>query len=137
MRKVSRTQARKLVGKSIYAVRKDGSVVTGKLLRINGNKLIVASGKGAKGKTVKTKAFIWPLLLFDLLAIGTLGFWGGGFGGYGGFGGGFGGYGGFGGGFGGCGCGNPNCGGCGYGGGFGGGYGGKGGYPNDSYFGGY
>lgn len=122
MRKVSREQARKLVGKSIYAVRKDGSVVTGKLLRLHGNKLVLSSRRSAKGK-VQTKAFLLPLVLFDLLVIGTLPFWGGGYGyggGYGGYGGGYGG-----GGFGGCGCGIPNCG-C-----------GKGGYPNDGYFYGY
>lgn len=118
MHSVSREQVRKLVGKSIYAVRKDGSVVTGKLLRLRGDRLIVASNKRTKGKKVKTKGFgffLWPLILFDLLAIGTLGFWGGGYGGYGGS------YG-----FGGCGCGNPGCGGC-----------GKGGYPGGGYFNGY
>ncbi|MFF2888977.1 hypothetical protein [Paenibacillus sp. NPDC057967] len=107
---VSRAQVRKLVGKSIYAMRKDGSVVSGKLVALRGNRLIMSKGKGkgSKGKKARTKAFfLWPLLLFDLLAIGTLPFWGGGFG----FGGGFGG------GYGGCGCGVPSCGGCGYGGG--------------------
>ncbi|MBH5317380.1 hypothetical protein I6N90_06075 [Paenibacillus sp. GSMTC-2017] len=105
MRNVTRAQAKKLVGKSIFAMRKDGTVVKGKLLRIQGNKLIMAPIRGAKGKKVHTKWFLIPLLLFDLLAIGTLGFWGGGFGG--GF------NGGFGGGFnGGCGCG---CGGNGFG----------------------
>lgn len=117
MRNVSRSQARKLVGKSIYAVRRDGSVVTGKLIKLRGDRLILASNKGSKGKKVKTNFWILPLVLFDLLAIGTLPFWGGGYGGYGG---------------GGCGCGVPSCGGCGYG-----GYGGYGGYPNDGYFNGY
>ncbi|REK75720.1 hypothetical protein [Paenibacillus paeoniae] len=126
MRKhVSRAQVRKLVGKSIYAMRKDGSVVSGKLVALRGNRLLMASnkGKGSKGKKVRTKAFfLLPLLLFDLLAIGTLPFWGGGFG----YGGGFGGYGGgYGGG---CGCGVPTCGGC----------GGNGGYPGGGgYFNGY
>jgi len=95
MSRVTRTQAQKLVGKQIYAVRKDGTVVSGKLVRISGNKLML---EAPKGKTVRTKAII-PLVLFDLLAIGTVPFAG-----FGGFGGGFGPYGyggGFGGGFGG------------------------------------
>lgn len=108
--KVSREQARKLLGKSVYAVKRDGSVVKGRLVRISGNRLYLSPGKSSKGKKVNIKAFLLPLVLFDLLAIGTLGFWGGGFGG--GFGGG-----------GCCGCGVPNCGGgCGFG-----GFGGKGG----------
>jgi hypothetical protein len=90
-----------LVGKNIVALKKDGTRVTGKLVRISGNTLIVAP---QKGKKVQVKAII-PLVLFDLLAIGTAPFAYGGFGydgfgyggGFGGYGGGFGGYGGFGG----------------------------------------
>ncbi len=78
MQNVSKQAARKLVGKSIYAVRSDGSVVTGKLVRVHNNKLVLAPLKRDKGKVVQTKAIL-PLVLFDLLAIGTL--WGGGFGG--------------------------------------------------------
>ncbi|CAM4011718.1 hypothetical protein L1N85_09175 [Paenibacillus alkaliterrae] len=88
MRNVTKQQVRKLVGKSIYAVRPDGSVVTGKLVRVHQNKLIVAPLKKDKGKLVQTKAIL-PLVLFNLLAIGTLPYWGGGYGG--GYGGGFGG----------------------------------------------
>jgi len=80
MRKVSREDARKLVGKAIYAVRKDGTRVTGRLLKISGQRLILQPL--SKGKQVRTKAIL-PLVLFDLLAIGTLPFAGG-------FGGGFG-----------------------------------------------
>ncbi|WP_424767186.1 hypothetical protein [Paenibacillus sp. sgz302251] len=80
MQNVSKQQVRKLVGKSIYAVRQDGSVVSGKLVRVHKNKLIVAPFKKDKGKLVKTKAIL-PLVLFDLLAIGTLPLWGGGYGG--------------------------------------------------------
>ncbi|MCA0757467.1 hypothetical protein KP806_20620 [Paenibacillus sp. N4] len=125
MRNVSKKDVRKLVGKSIYAVRRDGSVVTGKLVRISRNKLVLAPLKKDKGKVVKTNAIL-PLVLFDLLAIGT--FWGGGFGCCGGFGGGFGG------GFCGCGCGAPigKCFKGGYG-GYGGGYGGYGGGYGDFY----
>lgn len=84
MRSVSKQQVRKLIGKPIYALRPDGSVVTGKLVRVHQNKLIVAPLKQDKGKQVQTKAIL-ALVLFDLLAIGTLPFIGGGFGGgYGG-----------------------------------------------------
>jgi hypothetical protein len=74
---VPKEEAQKLIGQHIYAVKKDGSVVTGKLIRIKGTELIFASEKGK----VQTKAII-PLVLFDLLAIGTTGF-DGGYGGYG------------------------------------------------------
>ncbi|MBN2980006.1 MULTISPECIES: 50S ribosomal protein L33 [Cohnella] len=87
MSRVTREQVLKLVGRRIYAKRKDGTVVSGKLVRISGNVLVVET----KGKKVRTKAFV-PLVLFDLLAIGTAPFYG--FGPYG-YGGGFGGWGGF------------------------------------------
>lgn len=80
MRNVSKQEVRKLVGKSIYALRQDGSVVTGKLVRINQNKLVIVPLKKDKGKLVQTKAIL-PLVLFDLLAIGTLPYWGAGYGG--------------------------------------------------------
>lgn len=73
MRNVSKQEVRKLIGKSIYAVKQDGSVVTGKLVRVHQNKLVMSPLKRDKGKQVKTKAFILPLVLFDLLAIGTIG----------------------------------------------------------------
>ncbi|MBG9794293.1 ribosomal protein L35AE/L33A [Paenibacillus dendritiformis] len=75
MRGVTKAQASKLVGKRIYALHKNGSVVSGKLIRISGNRLVLEQ---AKGKKVKTKAII-PLVLFDLLAIGTSPFAFGGF----------------------------------------------------------
>ena len=80
MGKVSKRQAHSLIGQPIYAVRKDGTVTTGRLVRINGNQLAIAPLKSDKRKTVKTKAIL-PLVLFDLLAIGTLPYWGGGYGG--------------------------------------------------------
>jgi hypothetical protein len=87
---IGKEEAKKWIGQNIDAVKKDGSVFTGKLIGIKGSKLIFAA---EKGKAVQTKAII-PLVLFDLLAIGTAGS-------FGGFGGGFGGFpGGFGGGFG-------------------------------------
>ncbi|MFM9281021.1 hypothetical protein [Paenibacillus jiagnxiensis] len=92
---VRKNDVRKLVGKQVYALRKDGTIVEGKLVRISGNKLYVTN----KDKKVKTSAII-PLVLFDLLAIGTAPFaFGGGYGPYG-YGGGYGPYG-YGGGYGG------------------------------------
>nr|WP_312880440.1 hypothetical protein [Paenibacillus phytorum] len=88
---IRKEDVRKMVGKQIVALKKDGTSVSGKLVRISGNTLIVAP---QKGKKVQVKAII-PLVLFDLLAIGTepFGFGGFGFGGFDGFGG-FGGFGG-------------------------------------------
>lgn len=69
MRKqVTRTAAMKLIGKNIVAVKKDGTRVTGKLLKVSGNKLVL---KHLGEKKVRTKAIL-PLVLFDLLAIATL-----------------------------------------------------------------
>lgn len=67
MPRVTRSEARRLVGRRIYAVRKDGSVVVGKLLAVKGDVLHV---QDASGNKLRTQAFI-PLVLFDLLAIGT------------------------------------------------------------------
>ncbi|EGL19430.1 hypothetical protein HMPREF9413_4677 [Paenibacillus sp. HGF7] len=62
-------------------------MVRGKLVRIQGDQLILEPQEG----TAQTKAFV-PLVLFDLLAIGTSPFVNGfGFGGGFGYGGGFGG----------------------------------------------
>lgn len=84
MSKVTKSQVRSLVGKSVYVVRKDRTVVSGKLVAISGNRLMIAR---PAGKKVKTSAIL-PLVLFDVLAIGTAPFaYGGGFGGYGGIGG--------------------------------------------------
>ncbi|WP_025717926.1 hypothetical protein [Paenibacillus sp. 1-18] len=79
---VTRKQVEKLVGKVIFATRKDGSQVSGKLIRISGNRLVLQPNRKKK---VNTKAII-PLVLFDLLAIGTapyIGAYGGGYNGYG------------------------------------------------------
>ena len=57
----------KLIGKNIVALKKDGTKASGKLLRISGNRLIL---QRVSGKKVQTKALI-PLVLFDLLAVGT------------------------------------------------------------------
>ncbi len=84
MARITRSHAQKLIGKHVYAVRKDGSVASGRLVRISGDRLILEQ---PRGKKAKTHAII-PLALFDLLAIGTVA--GGGFG-WGGWGSGWGG----------------------------------------------
>ena len=66
-----------MLGQPIFAKRKDGSVVTGVLVKVEQDRLILAQLKEDKGKVVQTRAFI-PLILFDLLVIGTLPLWGGG-----------------------------------------------------------
>ncbi|HUC93438.1 MAG TPA: hypothetical protein VMS09_15690 [Paenibacillus sp.] len=77
MQDVTMEQARKLVGKKVYALRKDGAVISGKLIRARSGKLFLqAEGKGKAA----TKAIL-PLVLFDLLAIGTAPY-GYGYGGY-------------------------------------------------------
>ena len=88
MRKVTRKQVRKLIGKSIYAVRQDGSVVRGKLVQVQGDTMYLALIQKKRGKPVQTK-FIFALALFSIVAIGALAF---------------------------CGCGGFGCGGCGFGG---------------------
>lgn len=77
MSNVSRAQARGMIGQRIYAMRKDGSVISGKLIGIKGDELIMEESQGK----AHTKAFI-PLVLFDLLAIGTTPFFGFGFDGF-------------------------------------------------------
>ncbi|EXX90768.1 hypothetical protein BG53_11325 [Paenibacillus darwinianus] len=89
MQGVTMGQVRKLVGKQVYAVHKDGAVISGKLIRTRSGKLFVKPG--GKGKA-QTKAIL-PLVLFDLLAIGAAPYgygYGGGYGGgyYGPYGGG-------------------------------------------------
>ena len=49
--KVRKDDVRKLVGKNIVALKKDGTQVTGKLVRISGNTLIVAPQKRQKGSS--------------------------------------------------------------------------------------
>jgi hypothetical protein len=69
MSHVSRLQANELVGKHVYALRRDGSVVQGKLVRLSGNELMLEPTDGK----AHTKAIL-PLALFDLLALSTVPF---------------------------------------------------------------
>lgn len=82
MQHVTVQQAQTLLGKPIFAKRRDGSVVTGILIRVEHDRLILAQLKEEHGKYVQSRALL-PLILFDLLVIGTLPLWGGGFGGKG------------------------------------------------------
>ncbi|WP_336774698.1 hypothetical protein [Paenibacillus sp. MMO-58] len=66
---VSKKQISKYYGKKIYAVKKDGTIVTGTLTQVQGNRVILTQLRSEKGKAVETKCFL-PLFLFDLLAIG-------------------------------------------------------------------
>lgn len=64
---VNKSEVKKLIGKKVVAYKKDGAIVSGKLVKISGNRLYVQPDSGKK---VRTKAIL-PLVLFDLLAIGT------------------------------------------------------------------
>ncbi|RKP53903.1 50S ribosomal protein L33 [Cohnella endophytica] len=81
MSRITRSQASHFIGKQIYAVRKDGSVASGKLVRIQGNRVALEQPKGEKAQI----KLILPLVLFDVLAVdGGYGYGDGyGYGGYG------------------------------------------------------
>lgn len=66
MYNVTKAQAQKLIGKHVYVRHKNGTVMSGKLLDVNEDRLLLIS---EKGKNASTNAII-PLVLFDLLAIG-------------------------------------------------------------------
>ncbi|MFD2114439.1 hypothetical protein ACFSTH_15500 [Paenibacillus yanchengensis] len=71
---VTKQRARKLVGKKIYAVQKNGKVVSGKLVKIQGNTLYISpsrSKSSRKGKKVHTKCII-ALTLLGIIAIGAI-----------------------------------------------------------------
>lgn len=63
---VKRSAVTKLSGKHVYALKKDGTVIDGKLVSIKGNRVLIRPKKGK----AYTKAIL-PLVLFDLLAVGT------------------------------------------------------------------
>ncbi len=60
-------QIKSLIGKKVYVTKKDGTTVTGKLRQVKGDTLTLTPLRSNK---VQTKAIL-PLVLFDLLAIGT------------------------------------------------------------------
>jgi small nuclear ribonucleoprotein (snRNP)-like protein len=92
---ITKQQVKALLGQQVVARMKDGSAVSGKLVKIKGGTLVLQGAKEKTGKTVKTKAFL-PLVLFDVAAIGAgTGFGPYGYGGYDGYGFGPYGYGGF------------------------------------------
>lgn len=62
---VTRDEAMKLIGKNIVAIKKDGTRVTGKLLKVSGNKLVL---KRLNGKKYVQKRFChWYCLIYSLL----------------------------------------------------------------------
>lgn len=62
---VTRDEAMKLIGKNIVAIKKDGTRVTGKLLKVSGNKLVL---KRLNGKKYVQKRFChWYCLICSLL----------------------------------------------------------------------
>lgn len=67
-KKVHPGTVRQLAGKRIYAVTRRGTVV-GKLVRVSGHTLYVRP-ESAGGKKVRVQAIL-PLVLYDLLAVGT------------------------------------------------------------------
>lgn len=89
-KEIRKEEVQNLLGKHVYAVKNDGTVVEGKLLRVSNSHLFIAPKKDKKART----SALMPLVLFDLLAIGTApyaygpyGYGGGfGYGGYGGYG---------------------------------------------------
>ncbi len=66
---MNKSAIRKMVGKQVYAVHKKGGAISGKLVKVSGNRIYLQP-LAKPGKKVRTNAII-PLALFDLLAIGT------------------------------------------------------------------
>lgn len=58
---IRKSDVRKLVGKQIVALKKDGTSVSGKLVRISGNTLIVAPQKGKRFKLKRLS--LWYCLI--------------------------------------------------------------------------
>jgi hypothetical protein len=67
MTTLQKEQVKPFIGKKVYVVKKDGTQLTGKLVECKNNTLKLAP---ISHKKVQTKAIL-PLVLFDLLAIGT------------------------------------------------------------------
>lgn len=79
--KIQRAKLKSLIGKQVVIRHKNGQTITGKLVSVRGNRVNVRPVQ-ANGKAY-TKAIL-PLVLFDLLAIGTAPYAGGyGYPGYG------------------------------------------------------
>jgi hypothetical protein len=72
------------MGRTIYVINNKGVRLAGKLVKVSSKKLYLQPNR-IGNKNVKTSAII-PLVLFDLLAIGTAPYGYGGFGGYDGYG---------------------------------------------------
>lgn len=79
--RVNQKALKRLTGRNIYVVNKKGVAITGKLVKVSSKKLYLQPTI-IGDKKVKTSAIL-PLVLFDLLAVGTLPY--GGLYGYGGY----------------------------------------------------
>lgn len=78
--KMQRAKLKSLIGKHVVIQHKNGQTISGKLVSVKGNRVNVRPVQ-ANGKAY-TKAIL-PLVLFDLLAIGTAPYAGYGYPGYG------------------------------------------------------
>lgn len=63
------SSVRKLVGKQVVAAHRHFGIISGKLVKVSGTQVYIQTSH-PNGKKVKTSAIL-PLVLFDLLAIGT------------------------------------------------------------------
>ncbi|MEX2416491.1 MAG: hypothetical protein WD424_10135 [Paenibacillaceae bacterium] len=68
--RVNKKTLSKLTGRNIYVINNKGVRITGKLIKVSGQKLYLQPTRVGDNK-VKTSAIL-PLVLFDLLAVGTL-----------------------------------------------------------------
>ncbi len=67
---ISHERMKSLVGKSVFAIRRDGSRVEGTLVGIQNGQLMLQSKPVAKKMSVSN--IVMPLVLYDLLVIGLL-----------------------------------------------------------------
>ncbi len=81
--KINKKTIRKLTGRTVYVINNKNVRLTGKLIKVSGQKLYLQP-TSIGDKKVKTSAIL-PLVLFDLLAVGTLPYTAG-YGGYAGYG---------------------------------------------------
>jgi hypothetical protein len=72
-------QAKRLLGRPVYAVRKDGTVATGRLVKVKAGRIFLSP---LNKKEVSVKGLL-PLTLLTLGGLGGFGYPGAGFGGFG------------------------------------------------------
>ncbi len=66
---INKKSLRKLTGRTIYVINNKNIKITGKLVKLSGNKIYLQP-TSIGNKKVRTSAIL-PLVLFDLLAVGT------------------------------------------------------------------